>query len=68
MKKALWLVLPLVVGVAGLIVGRMPPAGLFAAGGIIGAGHGVELGKKGTGPVTIYLSPAMASGARAGAQ
>jgi hypothetical protein len=56
------------VGVPGLIVGRMPPARLFAAGGIIGAGHGIEFGRRGSGPVTIYLSPAVASGARAGAQ
>jgi hypothetical protein len=50
-----------IVGVAGLLVGRMPPPRLFAAGAVIGASQGVQLGRMDAGPATIYLSPAVAS-------
>jgi hypothetical protein len=53
-----------IVAVAGLIVGRMPPPRLFAAGAVIGANQSVQLGRMGFDSVTIYLSPAVASGAR----
>jgi hypothetical protein len=53
-----------IVGVAGLLVGRMPPPRLFAAGAVIGANQGVQFGRMGFDSVTIYLSPAVASGAR----
>ena len=52
-----------IVGVAGLLVGHMPPPRLFAAGAVIGASSGVHLGRMSAGPATIYLSPAVASGA-----
>ncbi len=51
-----------IVGVAGLIAGHMPPPRLFAAGAVIGASYGVQIGRMGAGPATIYLSPAVASG------
>jgi hypothetical protein len=55
-----------IVGVAGLIVGRMPPPRLFAAGAVIGANQSIQFGRMGPDSVTIYLSPAVATGARPG--
>jgi hypothetical protein len=52
-----------IVGVAGLVIGRMPPPRLFAAGAVIGASQGVQLGRMSAGPATIYLSPAVTPGA-----
>jgi hypothetical protein len=45
-----------VVGVLGLIAGQVPPPRLFAAGGIAGAYHNVELGAAARGATTIYLA------------
>jgi len=45
-----------VVGVLGLIVGHVPPARLFAAGGIIGASQGVQASLDARGATTIYLA------------
>jgi hypothetical protein len=45
-----------VVGVLGLIVGHVPPARLFAAGGIIGANQGVQDSLASRGATTIYLA------------
>lgn len=53
-----------IVAVTGLIVGRMPPPRVLAAGAAIGANQGVQYGRMGPDATTIYLSPAMASGAR----
>jgi hypothetical protein len=57
-----------VVGVIGLIAGRVPPPRLFAAGGIIGAYKNVELGAMARRNAMIYLAPALASGAQAAPQ
>jgi hypothetical protein len=57
-----------VVGVIGLIAGKVPPARLFAAGGIIGAYNNVELGLSARRTATIYLAPAVAPEARPAAQ
>jgi hypothetical protein len=43
-------------GVAGLIVGHMPPARIFAAGAIIGAGAALQDASYARGPVMIYLA------------
>ena len=51
-----------IVGVAGLVIGHMPPPRLFAAGAVIGASQGVQIGRMSAGPATIYLSPAVAPG------
>ncbi len=53
-----------VVGVVGLIVGRMPPPRLFAAGAIIGANQSIQSGRLGPDAVTIYVSPAVVSASR----
>lgn len=45
-----------VVGVLGLIVGRVPPPRLFAAGAIIGAEQGVEASLLARSATTIYLA------------
>jgi hypothetical protein len=57
-----------VVGVIGLIAGKVPPARLFAAGGIIGAYNNVEVGLAARRNATIYLAPDVAPVAPAGAQ
>jgi hypothetical protein len=57
-----------VVGVIGLIAGQTPPARLFAAGGIIGAYNNAALGAMARRNATIYLAPAVAPAAPAGAQ
>jgi hypothetical protein len=58
-----------VVGVLGLISGRVPPPRLFLAGGIIGAEQSVELNSLASGGVSIvYLAPAVSSGWRPAAQ
>jgi len=44
------------VGVMGLIVGHVPPARLFAAGGIIGASQSVQDSLARRGATTIYLA------------
>jgi hypothetical protein len=52
------------VGVLGLIAGRMPPARLFAAGGVLGAANQIGLaGAAGQGAVTVYVAarPAVAA-------
>jgi hypothetical protein len=56
------------VGVLGLVAGQVPPARLFAAGGISGAYHNAELGAAARGAATIYLAPAVAPVAPAAAQ
>jgi hypothetical protein len=56
------------VGVLGLMAGRVPPARVFAAGGISGAYHNAELGAAARGPATIYLAPAVAPVAPGAAQ
>ncbi len=53
-----------VVGVVGLILGRMPPPRLFAAGAVIGANQSIQYGKLGMDPVTIYVSPTVVSASR----
>ena len=53
-----------IVGLAGLIVGRMPPPRLFAAGAVIGANQSIQFGRMGPEAMTIYLSPAVAAEAR----
>jgi hypothetical protein len=53
-----------VVGVAGLILGRMPPPRLFAAGAIIGANHSIQYGRLGADAVTVYVSPTVVSASR----
>jgi hypothetical protein len=58
-----------VVGVLGLISGRVPPARLFLAGGIIGAEQNIELNSLARGGASIvYLAPAVSSGWRPAAQ
>jgi hypothetical protein len=46
-----------VVGVLGLLVGQMPPARVFAAGAVMGAGATVQDASYLRGPVMIYLAP-----------
>ncbi len=46
-----------VVGIIGLIAGHMPPARVFAAGAITGAGSGIQDASCLRGAVTIYLAP-----------
>jgi hypothetical protein len=53
-----------IVAVTGLILGRVPPPRLLAAGAAIGANQSVQYGRMGFDSETIYLSPAMAPGAR----
>ena len=48
------------VGVLGLVAGQVPPARLFAAGGITGAYSNAELGISARGASTIYLAAAVA--------
>ena len=48
------------VGVLGLVAGRVPPATLFAAGGIAGAYTNAELGISARGAATIYLAVTVA--------
>jgi hypothetical protein len=57
-----------VVGVIGLIAGKVPPARVFAAGGIIGAYNNVEVGATARNNVIIYLAREAAPNARGGAQ
>jgi hypothetical protein len=57
-----------VVGVLGLVAGQVPPARLFAAGGISGAYSNVQLGSLSRGASTIYLASAVAPGMPAAAQ
>jgi hypothetical protein len=57
-----------VVGVLGLIAGRVPPPRLFLAGGIIGAYQDVELNRHSGGASIIYLWPSVFSGGRPAAQ
>lgn len=49
-----------VVGVLGLIAGRVPPPRLFAAGAIVAAEQNIELAGLARGASTIYLSDAAA--------
>jgi len=49
-----------VVGVLGLIAGRVPPARLFAAGAIVGAEQNIEFAGLARGASIIYLSDAAA--------
>ena len=53
-----------VVGVAGLILGRMPPPRLFAAGAVIGANQSIQYGRLGADAVTVYVSPTVVSASR----
>lgn len=46
-----------VVGVLGLIVGRVPPPRLFLAGAIAGAAQGVQAAQWQRGSTMIYLAP-----------
>lgn len=55
-----------IVGVLGLILGRMPPPRVVAAGAILGANQSIQFGRMGFDRVTVYVSPAVASGARPG--
>jgi hypothetical protein len=48
-----------VVGVLGLISGRVPPPRMFLAGGIIGAYQNVELTRLSGGASIIYLAPSV---------
>lgn len=48
------------VGVIGLIVGRVPPPRMFAAGGIVGAYNELQSTAMIGGPATIYLASAVA--------
>ncbi len=57
-----------VVGVLGLIAGRVPPPRLFLAGGIIGAYQNVELNRLSDRASLIYLAPSVSSGWRPAAQ
>ena len=56
------------VGVLGLVSGQVPPARLFAAGGIAGAYHNAELGISARGAATIYLAAEVAPRALPAAQ
>jgi hypothetical protein len=56
------------VGVLGLMTGHVPPARVFAAGGIAGAYHNAQLGAVARGASTIYLAPAVAPVPPAAAQ
>lgn len=49
-----------VVGVLGLVAGRVPPARLFAAGAIAGAYQNAEAGRYLRSSTIIYLAPAAA--------
>jgi hypothetical protein len=57
-----------VVGVMGLIGGRMPPARLFLAGGIVGGQQNVELNRLAAGASIVYLAPAVFPGRGSAAQ
>jgi hypothetical protein len=57
-----------VVGVLGLISGRVPPPRMFLAGGIIGAEQNVELNRLAGGASIIYLAPSVSSGGRPATQ
>jgi hypothetical protein len=57
-----------VVGVLGLIAGRVPPPRLFLAGGIIGGYQNVEQNRLSGGASIIYLAPSVSPGWRPAAQ
>jgi hypothetical protein len=57
-----------VVGVLGLIAGKVPPARLFAAGGIVGAYNNVEVGAATRRNAVVYLAPQAAPNVPAAAQ
>ena len=53
-----------VVALTSLVLRRMPPPQWVAAGAIVGANEGVQIGRMGPDLLTIYVSPAVASGGR----
>ena len=48
------------VGLAGLLVGHVPPPRLFAGGSILGAYYGATAAATVPGPGTVYLAPSVA--------
>jgi hypothetical protein len=57
-----------VVGVIGLIVGRVPPPRMFLAGGLIGGYQNVELNRLSDRASIIYLAPPVSPGRSPAAQ
>jgi hypothetical protein len=57
-----------VVGVLGLIVGRVPPPRMFLAGGIIGGYQNVELNRLSDRASIVYLAPSVSPAWRPAAQ
>jgi hypothetical protein len=51
-----------VVGVVGLIVGRVPPPRMFLAGGIIGGYQNVQLNRLSETASIVYLAPTVSTG------
>src|SRR5688572_7465880 len=54
------------VGLAGLLVGHMPPPRVFAGGSILGAYYGATAAALVPGPGTVYLAPSVVSAAAGG--
>jgi hypothetical protein len=57
-----------VIGVIGLVAGKVPPARLFLAGGIVGGQQNIELNRLGAGSSIVYLAPAVFPGRAPAAQ